>query len=70
MKEVREILQNVVQHNSVKESLHVKREALEGWRRVVEVVLASCPVDILPKDTRQAVIVEILQELLMKVRVL
>lgn len=67
-KEVKEILQNVVEQNSVREALHVKREAFEGWRRVVEVVLASCPPDILPKDTRLAVISEILQELLLKVR--
>ena len=68
LKEVKDVLQNVVLRNMVRESLHVKREAFEGWRRVVEVVLASCPGDILPKDTRQAVISDVLQDLLAKVQ--
>lgn len=53
----------------VRESLHIKKEAFEAWRRVIEVTLASCPVDILPKDTRQTVISEVLQDLLSKVKV-
>lgn len=48
--------------------MHIKNEAFEAWRRVIEITLASCPADILPKDTRQTVIAEVLQDLLSKVR--
>ena len=51
----------------VRESLQGKREALESWRQVVEVILATCGYDILPRDTKQAVILETLQDLLIKV---
>ena len=67
MKEVKDILHNVVLRNMVRESMHIKKEAFEAWRRVIEVTLASCPADILPKDTRQTVIAEVLQDLLSKV---
>lgn len=66
-KEVKAILHNVVLRNMVRESLHIKKEVFEAWRRVIEVTLASCPVDILPRDTRQSVISEVLQDLLSKV---
>ena len=66
-KEVKDILQNVVLRNMVRESMHIKKELFEAWRRVTEVTLASCPADILPKDTRQTVIAEVLQDLLSKV---
>lgn len=68
LKEVKDILHNVVLRNMVRESMHIKKEAFEAWRRVIEVALASCPADILPKDTRQTVISEILQDLLSKVQ--
>ena len=67
VKEVKDILHNVVLRNMVRESMHVKKEAFEAWRRVIEITLASCPADILPKDTRQTVIAEVLQDLLSKV---
>ena len=51
----------------VRESMHIKNEAFEAWRRVIEITLASCPADILPRDTRQTVIAEVLQDLLSKV---
>ena len=66
-KEVKDILHNVVVRNMVRESLHIKKEGFEAWRRVTEVTLASCSADILPKDTRQTVISEVLQDLLSKV---
>ena len=66
-KEVKDILHNVVLRNMVRDSMHIKKEAFEAWRRVIEVTLASCPADILPKDTRQTVIAELLQDLLSKV---
>ena len=67
VQEVRDILHNVVLRNMMRESLHIKKEAFEAWRRVIEVTLASCPTDILPRDTRQTVISEVLQDLLSKV---
>ena len=51
----------------MRESLHIKKEAFEAWRRVIEVALASCPVEILPRDTRQTVIAEVLQDMLCRV---
>ena len=66
-KEVKDILHNVVLRNMVRESMHIKKEAFEAWRRVIEITLASCSADILPKDTRQTVIAEVLQDLLSKV---
>lgn len=67
LQEVKDILHSVVLRNMMRESLHIKKESFEAWRRVVEVTLASCPTDILPKDTRQTVIADILQDLLSKV---
>lgn len=67
VKEVKDILHNVVLRNMVRDSMHIKKEAFEAWRRVIEVTLASCPADILPKDTRRTVIAELLQDLLSKV---
>ena len=67
LQEVKDILHSVVLRNMLRESLHIKKESFEAWRRVVEVTLASCPTDILPKDTRQTVIADILQDLLSKV---
>ena len=57
----------MVAGNSVRESVYVKRAALEGWRQVVEVMLTACPEDLLPGDTRHNVILELLQRLLTKV---
>lgn len=57
----------MVQRNIVRENLQGKKESLESWRQVVEVILATCPYDILPRDTKQAVILETLQDLLMKI---
>lgn len=68
LKEVKDILHNVVLRNMVRESMHIKKEAFEAWRRVIEVTLASCPADILPKDTKLTVISEVLQDLLSKVQ--
>lgn len=67
LQEVKDILHNVVLRNKVRESLHIKKEAFEAWRRVIEVTLASCSVDILPRDTRQTIISEVLQDLLSKI---
>lgn len=67
LQEVRDILQNVVLRNMMRESLHIKKEAFEAWRRVIEVALASCPVEILPRDTRQTVIAEVLQDMLCRI---
>ncbi|XP_048578619.1 nuclear pore complex protein Nup205 isoform X2 [Nematostella vectensis] len=65
--EVKDILSNVVQRNMVRESLQAKKDAFESWRQVIEVALATCPGDILLQDVKQAVILETLQDLLMKI---
>jgi len=66
---VKDILHHVVQRNMVRQSLHGKKESLESWRQVVETILATCGYDLLPRDTKQAVILETLQDLLNKVGV-
>ena len=56
-----------MQRNIVRQSLYVKKESLEAWRQLIEVVLATCPTDIFPAETRQSVIAETLQDLLVRV---
>ena len=64
------ILKTVIDRNQVCRSLHSKHQAFEGWRQVTEIVLTSCPEDLLQGELRQTVLFEILQDLLMKVNLL
>ena len=61
------ILRMVIERNRVCASLAGKQQGFEAWRLVTEVVLAACPSDLLQGETRQTVLLEIIQELLMKV---
>ena len=65
--EILQILRCAVERNAMRASLAQKRTAFEAWRQVTEVLLTACPEDLLPGETRQAVIFELLQELLIKV---
>ncbi|KAH9505618.1 hypothetical protein Btru_056038 [Bulinus truncatus] len=61
------VLETVVEHNESRESLQRKKRAFEAWRQVVEVLLTSVPHDLLSGERRQVVLLDLLQELLLKV---
>ncbi|BFZ24882.1 hypothetical protein BsWGS_27921 [Bradybaena similaris] len=67
LEEINMILETVVEHNEARESLQRKKRSFEAWRHVVEVMLTSVPHDLLSGERRQAVLFELLQELLLKV---
>ncbi|XP_055955132.1 nuclear pore complex protein Nup205 [Patella vulgata] len=67
MGEIQQILGTVVLRNKVRGSLYTKRQSFEAWRQVAEVLLTACPEDVLNGETRQTVIFELLQDLLLKV---
>ncbi len=69
LQEINLICANVVERNACRESLAAKRRAFESWRQIVEVALTACPDDLLQGESRQNVIFELLQDLLIKVRV-
>ncbi|KAK3769775.1 hypothetical protein RRG08_046880 [Elysia crispata] len=65
--EIQLILETVVEHNDCRELLQRKRRALDGWRQIVGVLLTSVPQDLLAGERRQALLFDLLHELLMKV---
>ncbi|OWF55575.1 nuclear pore complex protein Nup205-like [Mizuhopecten yessoensis] len=67
VEEVQGILRNVVARNEVRVNLKVKQQSFDAWRHVAEILLTSCPEDLLPRDARQAILFELLQDLLQKV---
>ncbi|KAK6985388.1 nuclear pore complex protein Nup205 [Biomphalaria glabrata] len=67
MEEIQMVLETVVAHNEVREALQRKKRAFESWRQVVEVLLTSVPQDLLSGERRQALLIDLLQELLLKV---
>ncbi|GFN90053.1 nuclear pore complex protein nup205-like [Plakobranchus ocellatus] len=67
MEEIQQILETVVEHNECRELLQRKRRALEGWRQILGVLLTSVPQDLLAGERRQALLFDLLHELLVKV---
>ncbi|XP_022111764.1 nuclear pore complex protein Nup205-like [Acanthaster planci] len=67
MQEIEAVLLNVTKRNNFRQGLAAKRHNFDAWRHVAEVVLTSCPAEVLPLATKQKVVVELLQELLSKV---
>ena len=65
--EVNSILQYAVQLNYLEEEAETKKNILDGWRQVTEVILCCTPSDILPNTARQQILLEVLQTLLNKV---
>ena len=51
----------------VRRSLGAKRHAFEAWRQVVETTFAICHYEVFTGDRREAVILNLLQEMLAKV---
>ena len=56
-----------MQLNYLEEEAETKKNLLDGWRQVTEVILCCTPVDILSNLTRQQILLEVLQTLLNKV---
>ena len=61
------ILKNIVARNAVRKNLSIKQQSYDAWRHVAEILLTSCPEDLMPREVRQTVLFELLQELLSKV---
>ena len=68
LQEIEGVLHNVVERNHTRQGLSAKRHAFDAWRQVAEVVLTSCSVEVLPLEVKQRVVVELLQQLLTKVK--
>ena len=51
----------------IRRSLGAKRHAFEAWRQVVETSFAICHYDVFTGDRREAVILSLLQDMLLKV---
>lgn len=69
LQEVDRVCRHCFQRNQVRHSIHAKRMAFEAWRQVVEVVLSSCPDDLLSGENRLNLVTELLQDLLVRVHV-
>ncbi len=61
------ILRYAVQWNHLQDQAAVKRNVLDAWRQVTEVLLCSVPSDILPVSSKQQLLLDLLQTLLNKV---
>ncbi|XP_063785079.1 nuclear pore complex protein Nup205 isoform X2 [Pseudophryne corroboree] len=62
MEEINTILQYVVERNKLLQCLHAKRHALESWRQLVEIILTTCPQDLIQAEQRQLIIRDLLQD--------
>ncbi|XP_033629784.1 nuclear pore complex protein Nup205-like [Asterias rubens] len=67
MQEIEAVLLNVAERNNFRQVLAAKRHNFDAWRQVTEVILTSCPAEVLPSGVKQKVVIELLQELLAKV---
>jgi len=61
------ILYYAMKWNATQENCGCKRNLLDAWRQVTEVLLCTVPNDLLPADTRQQLLLDLLQSLLNKV---
>jgi hypothetical protein len=60
-------LKNIVARNRVRQDLTIKQQSYDAWRQITEILLTSCPEDLMPREVRQTVLFELLHELLNKV---
>lgn len=67
--EIKSILLYVVDMNSAQERESSKKNILDAWRQVTEVMLCSVPGDILSSSAKQQLLLDVLQTLLNKVLV-
>uniref|UniRef100_H2Z552 Nuclear pore complex protein Nup205 n=1 Tax=Ciona savignyi TaxID=51511 RepID=H2Z552_CIOSA len=61
--DMQNILQNAIDRNQTRETVHAKLSFLTGWRHTLEIALTACPVDLLSKEMRQQVLISTLQHL-------
>lgn len=66
-KEIHSVLLVALKRNHILQAVNAKRQLLNGWRQVIEVLMTACPVDLLDGDIRRSFILEVIQELLLKV---
>ena len=64
---VQSILVYAVRWNSVQESAAARRDLLDSWRQVTEVLLLAAPAEHLPPVSKQQILLQLLQTLLNKV---
>jgi len=67
--EIQSILMYAVRWNSVQENAASKRDLLEAWRQVTEVLLIAAPAEHLPPVSKQQILLQLLQTLLNKVSI-
>ena len=67
LQEIETLLTYMVTNNGTKQAVYTKKHMFEAWRQMVEVILVACPEDLVQGETRQNIIFEILQDLLIKV---
>ena len=56
-----------LERNRCGEGLYSKQQAFEAWRQLIEVILASCPPELLGREVKQTMIFDLMQDLLAKV---
>lgn len=64
--EIKRILQYYIAENHNRELLHARLHCLEAWKQVVEIALAKC-FDLLPTDTRESILYDLISALLPKI---
>lgn len=62
------VLKHAIDRNLVRQSFHAKHNAFDAWRQMVEVIFAISPADAISVDKKQSIIIEILRELIPKVK--
>ena len=65
--EIQSILMYAVRWNSVQEGAASRRDLLDAWRQVTEVLLLAAPAEHLPPVSKQQILLQLLQTLLNKV---
>ena len=56
-----------LERNRYREGLYCKQQAFESWRQLIEVILASCPPELLNREVKQTMIFDVMRDLLVKV---
>ena len=56
-----------LERNRYREGLYSKQQAFESWRQLIEVILASCPPELLNREIKQTMIFDLMRDLLAKV---
>ncbi|XP_064463706.1 nuclear pore complex protein Nup205-like [Ornithodoros turicata] len=65
--EIKSVMQNVLERNQARQAMFAKKQAFLAWRQVTEVLVTTCPLDILGGETKVQVLLELAQELLRRI---